>query len=85
MKFRLAARGWILLVIFEMILAGCAHNQDTGSEETKLNLLESEWDQVLKEASGQTVNLYMWGENDSINRYIDEWLRRGFWRNRMLP
>ncbi|UBV44585.1 hypothetical protein LAJ19_17590 (plasmid) [Deinococcus taeanensis] len=29
------------------------------------------WTQVLKEARGQTVNFYMWGGSENINRYVD--------------
>ncbi|PYE53105.1 putative spermidine/putrescine transport system substrate-binding protein [Deinococcus yavapaiensis KR-236] len=29
------------------------------------------WSDVLREARGQTVNFYMWGGSDNINRYVD--------------
>ncbi len=29
------------------------------------------WPEVLKQAKGQTVNFYMWGGSDNINRYVD--------------
>lgn len=30
-----------------------------------------DWDSVLAAASGQTVNWYMWGGSESINRFVD--------------
>lgn len=30
-----------------------------------------DWPTVLKQARGQTVNFYMWGGSDNINRYVD--------------
>lgn len=34
----------------------------------------SKWDQVLAEAKGQTVNWYMWGGSDTINKFVTGYL-----------
>lgn len=51
-------------------LAGCR-------EETELSydnrLLSADFAQILEEARGQTVSIYMWGGDEAVNRYIDEW------------
>ncbi|MFV2062831.1 MAG: ABC transporter substrate-binding protein, partial [Chloroflexota bacterium] len=33
-----------------------------------------EWQAVLDEANGQTVNWFMWGGSDRINAYVSEWV-----------
>lgn len=35
-------------------------------------LTETTWDQIVAEAQGDTVNWFMWGGSDSINRYVSE-------------
>src|SRR5690606_5926443 len=38
------------------------------------DLLASDWETIATEAGGQEVNMYMWGGNENINRYLDEWV-----------
>ncbi|MBT2570758.1 ABC transporter substrate-binding protein [Planococcus sp. ISL-110] len=68
-KFLLIAPGLLALT-----LAACS--QETGNvavEETD-NLLTDDWQEVSEASAGQEVNMYMWGGNDNINRYLDEWV-----------
>jgi putative spermidine/putrescine transport system substrate-binding protein len=66
--------GWVLLIVSGIVLAGCSQNQSPSGSDATGDLLNAEWEQVAQKAKGQTVNLYMWGGSDSINRYIDEWV-----------
>jgi putative spermidine/putrescine transport system substrate-binding protein len=34
----------------------------------------ADWDAVLAEANGQTVNFYMWGGSDRVNSYVDDYV-----------
>ena len=34
----------------------------------------ADWESVLAEANGQTVNFYMWSGGDAINAYVDEFV-----------
>lgn len=65
-----------LLLFFFVLIAGCTAG--TGKKENNLSnstdLLNSDWEEVSAKAKGQTVNMYMWGGSDTINRYIDEWV-----------
>lgn len=65
-----------LLLFCAVLIAGCSAG--TGKKENNLSnstdLLNSDWAEVSAEAEGQTVNMYMWGGSDTINRYIDEWV-----------
>lgn len=42
----------------------------TASASGELNL--DDWDSVVAAARGQTVNWYLWGGSESINRFVDE-------------
>lgn len=70
-KFWMAS---IFIVILSIVLAGCAQKNNGAGMGSTEDLLNATWEQVAKEAKGQTVNLYMWGGSDSINKYIDEWV-----------
>lgn len=37
-------------------------------------LLKMSWDEVLKEARGQTVRWWMWAGDAGVNQYVDQWV-----------
>lgn len=39
-----------------------------------LPALAQSWDQIVSDAKGGTVNFFMWGGADNINRYVSEYL-----------
>ncbi|RRR69776.1 MAG: ABC transporter substrate-binding protein [Candidatus Viridilinea halotolerans] len=67
-----------VLGMLAMILAACAGQPATTvpppaaptAASTELNL--DAWDSVVAAARGQTLNWYMWGGSESINRFVDE-------------
>lgn len=79
--FRLSKRRgffWaISMVLIVSLLVGCS-STGTPKSSTQTNAeaatFNESWGQVLSQAKGQTVSLYMWGGSDSINRYIDTWV-----------
>jgi putative spermidine/putrescine transport system substrate-binding protein len=74
LKYRVRVGG-LILVIISMMLAACSQGESsTGAASDKTSVLNMSWEQVTKQAADQTVNLYMWGGSESINRYIDEWV-----------
>lgn len=77
MKHRNTAMIWMIVALLavSMTLSGCSqNNMELGSIESHQDLLSADWEQIVKQTTGQTVNLYMWGGSDSINKYIDEWI-----------
>ncbi len=44
---------------------------NAGNLTVDTDLADMTWDDVLKEAEGQTVNFYMWGGNTQTNDYVD--------------
>jgi putative spermidine/putrescine transport system substrate-binding protein len=37
-------------------------------------LLAKSWDEIVKEARGQTVHWWMWAGDEGVNRYVDQWV-----------
>lgn len=63
-----------LLAIISLLVypvTGCRQEKALSSDK---ELLKADFAQILKEARGQTVSIYMWGGDESVNRYMDEWV-----------
>ncbi len=58
----------ILSIFFLIILSACGRTE----EEEGSVIPESSWEEIASEAEGTQVNMFMWGGDDGINRYIDE-------------
>ena len=52
-----------------LVLAGCGGDDSTVAGETAPS---SDWDAVLAEADGQSVNWYMYGGDDTLNAFVDD-------------
>ncbi|RLQ92203.1 ABC transporter substrate-binding protein [Planomicrobium sp. Y74] len=61
-------------VLLAFTLAACSAQSDNDAAEEGDQLLASDWQEITDTAKGQEVNMYMWGGNDNINRYLDEWV-----------
>src|SRR5690606_2743779 len=68
-KISLMASGLLALT-----LVACSNETGNSTAEEADKLLKSDWESVTEEAAGQEVNMYMWGGNENINRYLDEWV-----------
>ncbi|PSL42601.1 putative spermidine/putrescine transport system substrate-binding protein [Salsuginibacillus halophilus] len=57
------------------LLAACSSNE-AGSEveQDSTNVIEQDWPDIEADAAGTTVNMYMWGGDENINSYIDDWM-----------
>ncbi|SDH49979.1 hypothetical protein [Alteribacillus bidgolensis] len=60
----------ITLLLFIIILSACSQKQE---ENQTSGLLEKEWKEIEEESANTEVRLYMWGGDEDINTYIDEW------------
>lgn len=58
----------IISVISLLLVSACGPSNATDSGE----LPEEGWETITSKAEGTKVNLFMWGGDDGINRYIDE-------------
>lgn len=52
-----------------LVLAGCGVDDSAVGGETAPS---SDWDAVLAEADGQSVNWYMYGGDDTLNAFVDD-------------
>lgn len=60
---------WLLLTVF--FLAGCA---SPAVEEGPEVFQPETWEEVEDQGKGTTVTIVMWGGNELVNRYMDEWV-----------
>ncbi|MGD6831056.1 ABC transporter substrate-binding protein [Sutcliffiella halmapala] len=58
------------MIISVLLLAACQSESGQNAEE----LLQKDWSEIEKSAHGTTVRMYMWGGDDGINRYMDEFV-----------
>lgn len=63
---------FLLLIGIIVFVAACSNGGS--SEQVSQHPLEMDWMEVEEQAKGTEVHLYMWGGDDGINRYIDEWV-----------
>ena len=56
-----------LLVALGLVMGACSINASAPPEPPN----PSNWDEVVQQARGQTVNLFMWGGSSQINRFVD--------------
>lgn len=68
-KLALAAAG-----LSALVLGACSNQSNDTAGGKAENLLAGDWETITEEAGGQEVNMYMWGGNENINRYLDEWV-----------
>lgn len=67
----------LLLILLLAFITGCSaseneKNNDKQSGQAASNVLDQDWEKIVADAKGSTVNFYMWGGDEGINAYIDE-------------
>lgn len=70
---------FILTITFSLVAACGSDNADNKSEsgnksQPKNDLLESSWSEIEEHANGTDVRIFMWGGDEGINAYIDQWI-----------
>ncbi|MEH7107345.1 ABC transporter substrate-binding protein [Bacillus sp. JJ1764] len=63
-----------ILSIFLLILSGCTEKNNSEANKESTQTLGSNWGDIVAKAKGTKVNFFMWGGDEGINRYIDEWV-----------
>lgn len=63
-----------VLLLFMLILAGCSNSSKDESQKTSKTVLNDSWKSITAQAKGTKVNFFMWGGDEGINQYIDEWV-----------
>ena len=60
---------FFILLIGLVILSSCSSDQN----QEQIDLLEAEWSEIEAAAQGTKLNLYMWGGDERINQWIDNY------------
>lgn len=63
----------LLTLITAMIAVGCSQKESVGSLE-KDAILDQSWSAIEELAEGSEVRIFMWGGDEGINQYMDEWV-----------
>ncbi|MEW5568433.1 ABC transporter substrate-binding protein [Rossellomorea marisflavi] len=61
---------YAFVIMVSLILASCG----TKTGETKL---PDDWNEIVSQAEGSKVNLFMWGGDEAVNHYIDDMVAPG--------
>ena len=56
-----------------MFAVSPAQAQTAGHEDCK-RVINMSWDELLKEARGQSFKWWMWAGDPGVNKYVDEWV-----------
>lgn len=68
MEMRKLAVMFLSIFVF---LSACSNTEQPKEQES---LLKQSWKDIEAEAKNTTVRMFMWGGDDGINRYMDEWV-----------
>ncbi len=64
----------IVVLLFLLNLSGCSSDAKINTKQAGETSLKSDWKEITAQAKGSKVNFFMWGGDEGINRYIDEWV-----------
>lgn len=64
----------IVVLLFLLNLSGCSSDAKNNTKQAGETSLKSDWKEITAQAKGSKVNFFMWGGDEGINRYIDEWV-----------
>lgn len=64
----------LLFSAFILVLLAACGNSDKTSDPQASNLDQQSWSEIEEQAKGTTVNIHMWGGDEGINQYMDEWV-----------
>ncbi|WP_226683801.1 ABC transporter substrate-binding protein [Sutcliffiella horikoshii] len=62
------------LIIVLLIAAGCSNTNSNNNDSAGQQLKEKDWSEITELADGSKVRIFMWGGDEGINRYMDEWV-----------
>lgn len=61
-----------LMLVLVFMLTGCAPAQK--EQRAKQDVLTMDWSEIQRSAKGSQVRMFMWGGDQAVNRYIDQWV-----------
>lgn len=64
----------VIFSAFILVLLAACGVSTKDSSPAEVDLANTSWSDVKQKAEGTTVNINMWGGDEGINRYMDEWV-----------
>lgn len=64
--------GILIGVLLLFVISACSNH--TNTTQTSKELKKRDWSQIEKNAKGTDVRIYMWGGDEGINQYMDNWV-----------
>ncbi|WP_257349276.1 ABC transporter substrate-binding protein [Pseudalkalibacillus decolorationis] len=65
---------WGILIGLLVLLLITACSNNTNPTQTSKELMKKDWSEIEKDVKGTKVRIYMWGGDEGINQYMDEWV-----------
>ncbi|MEW9503037.1 ABC transporter substrate-binding protein [Jeotgalibacillus marinus] len=66
-------RFFIMISVLVVIIAGCSNDESLSISDEEIQ--NQSFEEIAESAQGETVRMYMWGGDEGINQYIDEWVK----------
>ncbi len=64
-----------IILLLSFVLQACSSEEESDrSIKSKAAILDENWATITDQARDQTVNVFMWGGSDTINRYMDSFV-----------
>ena len=60
------------MIVFLLLLTACSQAQSTNQ---KALILEQSFEEIVMQSEKTTVRIFMWGGDEGINNYMDEWVK----------
>lgn len=64
----------VILLIIGLLLTGCSGSSNATPVDTSVNTLDKDWETILADAKGTTVNFYGWGGDELTNSWLDNYV-----------
>ena len=65
-------RKLLYLIPLVLLLVGCI--QKTSQVDTQVDIINKEWQEIETLAKAKEVKIFMWGGDENVNRYMDQWV-----------
>ncbi|ADI00759.1 ABC transporter substrate-binding protein [Salisediminibacterium selenitireducens] len=63
---------WLTVAAVIPMLSACGDDAEPQVEVETLQ--DASWDEIVSEAEGKEIGIYMWGGDDGINQYMDDFI-----------
>jgi len=62
----------LLLILVFLFITGCV--KGVQPPQTQVDVTKMDWSEIESQAKGTKVRIFMWGGDENINKYMDQWV-----------